>query len=250
MTKFLLAFLLFYKKYRQKSIYSPSELSLVEKIKIEFNKLTLFKIEWHFLLAFIFFVLYNKIMEKDYSKIIARNLTELRKAHNLTQSDIAEKLNYTDKSVSKWEQGAITPSIEVLCQLAKLFGTTLEDLLNEDYCIEPREMKRKEINRAVITCLAISIVWMLASVIFVYATITWSISVWMAFVWAVPLSCVIALVFNSIWGSPKIGYWIISVLIWSLLISIFLQFMSHSLWPIFLLGIPGQISVILWSKLK
>ena len=203
-----------------------------------------------FLLDFIFYFGYNNNMEKDYSKIIAHNLTELRKANNLTQLDVAEKLNYTDKSVSKWELGEITPSIEILCQLASLYGTTLENLLSENKVLELHQEKKRDINRATITCLAVSIVWMLACIAFVYAKLSLGISIWTVYVWAVPISCIVALVFNSIWGSAKIGYWIISILIWTLLTAVYLQFISSNWWPIFLLAIPGQIAVILWSKLK
>ena len=189
-------------------------------------------------------------MEKDYSKIIANNLIELRKAHNLTQLDVAEKLNYTDKSVSKWELGEITPSVEILCQLANLYETTLEKIISEEDILEPHKEKKRDINRATITCLAVSIVWMLACIAFVYGILSFDISLWTVFAWAVPISCIVALVFNSIWGSAKIGYWIISILMWTLLVSAYLQFLTNNLWPIFLLGIPGQIVVILWSRLK
>jgi len=189
-------------------------------------------------------------MEKNYSKIIANNLIELRKAHNFTQLDVAEKLNYTDKSVSKWELGEITPSIEVLCQIADLYGNTLEDLISEKNVLEPHREKKREINRAIITCLAVSIVWMLACIAFVYAKISYDTVIWPIFIWAIPVSCIVALVFNSIWGSAKIGFWIISILIWTLLAAVYLQFIGSNWWPIFMLGIPGQIAVILWSKLK
>ncbi|MFQ8954332.1 MAG: helix-turn-helix domain-containing protein [Oscillospiraceae bacterium] len=50
--------------------------------------------------------------------IIAKNLSELRRKNKLTQLEVAEKLNYSDKAVSKWEQGESLPGIEVLyaCQ--------------------------------------------------------------------------------------------------------------------------------------
>ena len=46
--------------------------------------------------------------------IIGKRLSELRKSNGLTQSELAERLNYSDKAVSKWEQGESMPGIEVL----------------------------------------------------------------------------------------------------------------------------------------
>ena len=58
--------------------------------------------------------------------IIAKNLSELRRKNKLTQLEVAEKLNYSDKAVSKWEQGESLPGIEVLYKLAKLYGVSMD----------------------------------------------------------------------------------------------------------------------------
>lgn len=189
-------------------------------------------------------------MEKDYAKIIANNLVKLRKQADLTQLEVAEKLNYTDKSVSKWEQGAITPSIETLCDLANLYGTNLETLLSENLKTSQQNQKEKNLNKAAITCLAISIVWMVACIAYVASKISFGPDLWIMFLWAVPISCVVALIFNSIWGNAKVGYIIISVLIWTLLLAVYIQLLEYNIWTIFLLGVPSQIAIILWSKLR
>ena len=51
--------------------------------------------------------------------IIAKNLSELRRKNKLTQLEVAEKLNYSDKAVSKWEQGESLPGIEVLYKIGR-----------------------------------------------------------------------------------------------------------------------------------
>jgi transcriptional regulator with XRE-family HTH domain len=68
---------------------------------------------------------------EDYKRIIANNITELRKAVPLTQAELAEKLNYSDKAVSKWERGESIPDVIVLKQIAELFGVTVDYLLED-----------------------------------------------------------------------------------------------------------------------
>ena len=62
---------------------------------------------------------------------LANNIAELRKINNMTQSELAEKLNYTDKAISKWERGESTPDIESLSAISEIFGLTIDHLLNE-----------------------------------------------------------------------------------------------------------------------
>ena len=59
---------------------------------------------------------------------IANNIAELRKMNHMTQQDLAEKLNYTDKAISKWERGESTPDVESLSAIAKMFNLTVDDL--------------------------------------------------------------------------------------------------------------------------
>ena len=79
--------------------------------------------------------------------IIAKNLSELRKKNRLTQLELAEKLNYSDKAVSKWEQGESLPGIEVLCKLSKLYGVSLDYIVGEDAAkSSPIPSERKKYN--------------------------------------------------------------------------------------------------------
>ena len=69
---------------------------------------------------------------KEIKEIIAENLIRLRQDNNMTQTAVAEKLNYTDKSVSKWEHGETTPPVEVLKKIAELYGVSLDYLVTEN----------------------------------------------------------------------------------------------------------------------
>ena len=65
--------------------------------------------------------------------IIAKNIASLRTSAGLTQLELAEKLNYSDKAVSKWERGESTPDVAVLTHIADLFGVPLDYLVREDH---------------------------------------------------------------------------------------------------------------------
>ena len=62
---------------------------------------------------------------EDIKSIVAENIASLRQAHGMTQLELAEKLNYSDKTISKWERAESSPDISVLAEMAALFGVPL-----------------------------------------------------------------------------------------------------------------------------
>ena len=104
---------------------------------------------------------------EELKDIVARNLTACRKAAGLTQLQLAEKLNYSDKAVSKWERGESLPDVYVLCELAKLYGVTLDYLVTEHADKKPalygREKRRTRILVVAMSCL---LVWFIATLVF------------------------------------------------------------------------------------
>ena len=68
---------------------------------------------------------------------IASNLIKLRLAAGMTQAELGEKLNYSDKSISKWERGDVTTDVFVLMQIAEIFGVDVDYLLKPHNEIEP-----------------------------------------------------------------------------------------------------------------
>ena len=189
---------------------------------------------------------------------LAQNLIRLRTKNKMTQADLAKKINYTDKSISKWENGDCTPPIDVIKLLADTYCVSVDYLLtshpNDNLDKIYKSDKSSNTNKLIITLLAISLVWLVATVFFVYGTLySWLNSAWMCFVSAVPLSFIVALIFNCIWGKRSYIFIIVSLLLWSSLATIFLHFITSAKlfpWAIFILGIPPQIAIILWSQLK
>lgn len=188
----------------------------------------------------------------DLKLVVAENIAELRKKNKMTQIELAEKLNYSDKAVSKWERGESIPDVAVLKTIADLFGVTVDYLLEQEHKSEPQKTsKTVKKNRLIISLLAVVTVWLIATIIFVVIQeLSLPIKTWLTYIYAVPISFVVALVFNSIWGKPRLNFLIISLLIWSTLLSLYLSLLSYNIWLIFLVGVPSQIIVLLWSRIK
>lgn len=191
----------------------------------------------------------------DTKSIIANNIIELRKSKKWTQIELAEKLNYSDKAISKWERAESLPDVTVLQQIAALFSVSVDYLLEEQHNLEANlsrsEQKHQQRNHLVITLLSTMLVFLIATIVFVVIGIlSINLPIWMAYVYALPVACIVLIVFNAIWGTRTLNYVFISMLLWSLLLAIYLTFMDQKSWLIFLIGIPGQAIILLWTRLK
>ncbi len=194
---------------------------------------------------------------KDIKPIIAKNITILRQNAKMTQSELAERLNYSDKAISKWERGESIPDITVLKALVDLFGVPLDYLVQENQqpvMPEPEAAPAKRRNHKVITVLGILLVWLLATGAYVVLDLIYEKTQihLLAFVYAVPVSVLVWLVMNSVWFGGKHNCAIVAVLMWATLIGVVLTLMLHGMmiWQPLLLGIPGQIIIAFWSKLQ
>ena len=190
---------------------------------------------------------------------LANNLVYYRKNANLTQAELAEKLNYSDKAVSKWERGEAVPDLVVLKQIADYYEITIDALL-----LEPEKSTPKPINnyksklRQTVAICSTMLVWLVAICAFAFINIIIpSIThTWMAFIYALPITCIVLLVLTSVWKKKLTSAIIISLLIWSSILAVFLSLLyllpspPATLWQVFLIGIPLQILTIVWSKFR
>lgn len=186
----------------------------------------------------------------DLKEIIGKNIQYLRKESNMTQQDLADKLNYTSKAVSKWERGESMPEIEVLAAIASLFNVTVDFLLHEDSKVHkkdyvPSEVKDK--NKMLVTALVVTIVWTIMAILFVYTMQNNGKTLWQLFIWAIPLSFLVIAI--SLRQYKRIDQMIVlSLFLWTLLLAFFIQF-QFEIPLIFLIGIPAQLALFIWSKI-
>ena len=196
----------------------------------------------------------------DLKENFAKNLVKFRRALGITQSELAEKLNYSDKAVSKRERAESVSDIDVIEQIADLFGVKIDVLISE-----PKPHKQTILNiskrRAVICLISAALVWLVA--IIGYTTMNLIIpsfnKTWLFFVYAVPVTLVVLLCLTSVWGKNLCNAIFISLLLWTIILSVYLSlsyfliFIPENLWMIWLIGLPLQgliIFVFAYKKLK
>lgn len=189
----------------------------------------------------------------DFKKIVAKNITELRGSSGMTQAQLGEKLNYSDKSVSKWERAESLPDAYVLKQMAELFGVTVDDLLSEHRdgeSLKKPEKKEHRYSRKVITWVVVAGILALTVLIFVIIWMSTGILPWIAFVYYIPVTLITVLVLNSIWGNKHANLYIISGITWGIITSVYLSFRQNNWWQLFIIGVPAQIIIILSFYIK
>ena len=204
--------------------------------------------------------------DEKLKKQLGANIAAYRKSMGLTQAGLAEKLNYSDKAVSKWERAESVPDVLTLTQLAELFDVTVNDLL-----VDPNElpeqtgkveqvmsvavekaMKRKA-NKRIILGLSSLLVWFVALLMFVIFSSLDVPKSWIAFIYALPADAIVHLSLRSAWKDFRRNRWLVTGIMWGSLLSVFmtlLLFLDFNFWKIFLLGIPGQLAIFLAFRLK
>lgn len=188
----------------------------------------------------------------DIKSIVASNLIKYRKEAKLTQTQVAEKLNYSDKAISKWERGESIPDVYVLKQIADIYGVELDDMLHEETAKEKFQSFYR--NRAVISILSVLLVWLVAMVVYVVLVICLpkaSFPLWATFIYAIPVSFIVALVFNNLWGGRIYNMIIVSGLEWGVSISLVISISSltDKAWYIYFISAVFEIMVIVWYLL-
>ena len=204
-------------------------------------------------------------MDSEQLKIqIGVNIAAYRKRAGMTQAELAEKLNYSDKAVSKWERGESLPDVTTLVQLAQKLGTDVNELVQDPNALPEstgavqqtmgrvveKTLKRKA-DKRIILGLASLCVWFVALLIFVVLSMLEIPYGWLPFVFAVPADGIVMLSLRSAWHDFRWNRALISTIMWGSLICVFtvLAIAVGFYWQIFLLGIPGQAAILMWFKM-
>ena len=189
----------------------------------------------------------------DLKYTTASNIINLRQKAGMTQSELAGLINYSDKSVSKWERAEAVPDAYVLKKMSEIFGVTVDYLLNphDGWDQDPRTKKPAYSNQ-IIMLLSVTGVWMLALILFISLWMLGNL-VWIIFIYAILFSMLVLLVLNSVLEQGRHNYLIIGALILSIVASLyfsFLYFGKQNYWQLFLLLAPAWIVVYLASRLR
>ena len=186
----------------------------------------------------------------ELKSVIAQNLIKYRKENGLTQQELAEKLNYSDKSISKWERGEGVPDIYILKQIAELYNVTVNDIIVMEK-IENNATPTINKNHVLITLMSIGLVWLVATIIFAILKIIFpnTLTISYCYIYAIPISFIVLYIFNRIWFKIKlINFTSVSLIFWTTLFSFYwtIKDFFDNFGVLFFIGIPFQIIVIFW----
>lgn len=205
--------------------------------------------------------------EENLKYQIGANIASYRKRLGLTQAGLAEKLNYSDKAVSKWERGESIPDVLTLMQLAQLYDVTMEDLLADPQQLpdHPGTLEKaitqvsekalhRKANKNVILALSSTLVWFVALLAFVILSPFELLRPYslLLFVYAIPVNAIVLLSLRSAWHDFRWNQLLISAIVWGSLLCIYATVFTicrYPFWKVFLLGIPGQLAIFLWFRL-
>ena len=196
---------------------------------------------------------------------LGANIASYRKRFRMTQAALAEKINYSDKAVSKWERGESIPDLPTIVLLAELFEVTVDDLIVDPDALPEttgkvekimsaaveKTLKRKANKRAILGLSSI-LVWFVALLAYVLFSSLDLENSWLAFIYAFPINCIVLLTLRSAWRDFRWNQTLVSGIVWGALASIYatlLVLLQLNIWKVFVLGIPGQLAMFFWFRL-
>jgi len=184
-------------------------------------------------------------LREELPSVTAKNIAALRTARKMTQLELGEALNYSDKAISKWERGEAVPDAYVLLELSRIFGVSVDWILTphgEEAPPAPYDDRRHI--HVTVTLLSFFGVFAAATFAFVILALLGNPE-WQIFIYTVPVALVVLLIFNSIWGQRHRNFTIVALLLPSLLLAAYVALLPQRLWMIFLLAAPSEVIVFL-----
>lgn len=189
----------------------------------------------------------------DLKDVIAKNLVELRTQAGLTQLQLAEMLNYSDKAVSKWERGEAIPDLRVLIQLSQIYGITLDGLVSGAApAVSAQPKKHIASKRAFIVALSVILVWFVATgvyALFFFIPVTAEYA-YLVFVVAPLPTGIVLTVFSVKWGNRVTNAASVSVILWACVLIFHIYVITFSqfskIYFLYIVAAVFEILIILW----
>ena len=170
----------------------------------------------------------------------ASNIINLRTAAGLTQAELGAKLNYSDKTISKWERGEAIPDAYVLTQLAEIFGVTVDYLLSShNKWQSPEEIEKS--NEPSYSADIIIIVTLLG---IMTAALTARI-----FLVGIMLTALVYLILDSVFKHGRHLKLALIALIVSIFVLVYFVFWDKNPWQVFLLLLPAIAIALLSTRI-
>ncbi len=173
-------------------------------------------------------------------EIVAKNLVNLRKQNNLTQVELAQKINFSDKAISRWEKGEVLPDIETLQKLSAVYGVPMSAILeSQDEGQKSKFIiptKKDILSQIFLICE----IWVIISVIYAYVNVARSVNLWQIFLWGVPATALFLLFQNRKKTNNLLNFIYGTIFVWSFITCLFLHMLELCPWYFYILGVPIQ----------
>lgn len=201
-------------------------------------------------------------MELNELKLIsASNIIKLRQGAGLTQAELGARLNYSDKTISKWERGEAIPDAYVLTQLAAMFGITVDYLLSshdaweapaepEDEPEEPATPADRAYSENMITALVFVSIWTACIIAFVTLWLVLDVVCWQIFAVALPVSLLVVMILMCVFKKSTALQYIIAAFVFSVFVMLYFIIPDEEPWQLFLIGVPAVIIVFLACNIR
>ncbi len=192
------------------------------------------------------------MLEKDLKEIVAQNIFYLRTVNHMTQYELGEHLNYSDKAISKWERADGIPDVYVLKNIADLFGVPVDYMLSE-HSEQDQKRENKPVNnkgRALVMNIIMIAIMSIALFIFVIIAVSCDKYIWQVFIYALPAIAIAGISCTGAWRKTIGLFMFISMFVWTSILTVYIALGEYATWMIFLLGIPIQVIVFLAFGVK
>ena len=177
---------------------------------------------------------------------VAENIAYYRKKMNLNQIELSEKLNYSDKSISKWERAEGIPTVVVLKEICDFFGITLNDITNPKKVKINYKMKK----RGLIAYFYASIAFVVAIILYgIFNLIDINFAAWKLIIYAIPIASLVLFIFSIIWNQRIETYLYLSSFIWTLALSFYVSISIPNKYMIFIIAIPVHLFLLYLIRL-
>lgn len=172
---------------------------------------------------------------------VSQNLVRLRKENNLTQIELSQKINFSDKAVSRWEKGEVLPDIETIEKLSEVFNVPMSAIIEsqDEPKTKPRLgrlTKQELLSHIFLICE----IWTIISVVYAYVNISMGHNIWQIFVWGVPATALFLIVQSKKNKNNLISFIYGTIFVWSFIASFFFHMLDSCPWYFFILGVPVQ----------
>ena len=192
-------------------------------------------------------------MELNELKLVtASNIIRLRTGRNMTQAELGAALNYSDKTISKWERGEAIPDAYVLTQLAELFGVSVDFLLSShDKWEKPKENEIEEVRYSVDHIIAIAVIGVLTAFLIAFVTL-WLMDIveWRLFLFALSAAILVYMIMICVFRRTRQLQVVIMLFVASLLVIVYFFLPKANLWQLFVILVPAEVIVHLACHVK